>query len=245
MIHQRLREERKRLQLTQQGFAELARTTKGTIVNWEKGASSPTAVQLASLEEAGVDTAYVITDERSGHAWPAQPSRFKSSTFCHQLLRLKDQLGLQQDREIAALLGLSNKASYSRKIRNSFPVDKLKALSFDRPALRLDVEYILTGHSRTTPCPGGPPMNAPNTTNPSFTKFYAQHLTVNGDVIWAMPAEPNVPVSELTHMVDNALRHHNGRVFVAVALLPPDEHADEALPAPDPDDSTGTNGESA
>ena len=162
MIHQRLREERKRLKLTQAALAEMTGLTRKTQSLYDRGERNPNTLYLQILAERGAD-----------------------------------------------------------------------------------IHYILTGQSSTTHHPGEMPMNAPNTTNPSFPPFYAQHLTVNGEVTWAMPAENGVPVPALLHAVDDALRHHNGRVFVAVAMLPPDEYADEALPAPDPDDSTVTAGEAA
>ena len=62
------------------------------------------------------------------------------------LLRLKETLGVQTDKEVAGLLNLSVKAFTSRKLRNSFPEDKLLALKSKRPDLGIDDVYILTGH---------------------------------------------------------------------------------------------------
>jgi len=61
------------------------------------------------------------------------------------LLRLKEQLGVQSDKEVAELLGLSVKAFTARKARASFPRDKLLALKASRPELLIDDVYILTG----------------------------------------------------------------------------------------------------
>jgi transcriptional regulator with XRE-family HTH domain len=61
----RLKEERERLGLTQPEFAEIAGAKKRTVIDWQNGASSPTAVQLAALAGAGVDIAYVITGFRA------------------------------------------------------------------------------------------------------------------------------------------------------------------------------------
>lgn len=61
------------------------------------------------------------------------------------LLRLKERLCVQTDRDVAELLGLSVKAMTARKMRDSFPVDKLLALKARRPDLRIDDQYILTG----------------------------------------------------------------------------------------------------
>ena len=64
MIGQRLKQERQRLKLTQPEFAELALTKKRTLIDWEKGVSSPTAPQLAAMANAGVDVLYVITGQK-------------------------------------------------------------------------------------------------------------------------------------------------------------------------------------
>lgn len=64
-IHDRFKSERERLALTQPGVAELVGVGKTTVINWEKGASSPTAVQLAALAEVGVDVLFVLTGQRS------------------------------------------------------------------------------------------------------------------------------------------------------------------------------------
>ena len=67
--------------------------------------------------------------------------------FEETLLRLKERVGVPSDKGIAELLGMGEKALNARKRRGSFPVDKLKALAADRPDLRLDVKYVLTGES--------------------------------------------------------------------------------------------------
>jgi len=50
--------------LTQPAFAELAGVKKRTVIDWEHGVSSPTAVQLAALAAHGVDILYVVTGQR-------------------------------------------------------------------------------------------------------------------------------------------------------------------------------------
>lgn len=65
MIGERLKSERERLGLTQPEFAETAGAKKRTLIDWEKGVSSPTAVQLAALAAAGVDVLYVLTGQRA------------------------------------------------------------------------------------------------------------------------------------------------------------------------------------
>lgn len=65
--------------------------------------------------------------------------------FEEAALRLKQQLGVSQDKEVASHLGLSPRAWAGRKQSNSFPEKELRALAQQRPDLGLDVEYVLTG----------------------------------------------------------------------------------------------------
>jgi len=71
VIGERLKSERERLGLTQPEFAEAAGAKKRTLIDWEKGVSSPTAVQLAALATIGADVLYVLTGQRSQPAPPA------------------------------------------------------------------------------------------------------------------------------------------------------------------------------
>jgi transcriptional regulator with XRE-family HTH domain len=65
MLNFRLKEERTRLGLTQQAFAEFALAKKRTVADWEKGVSSPTAVQLEALSKVGVDVQFIVTGVKS------------------------------------------------------------------------------------------------------------------------------------------------------------------------------------
>lgn len=65
MIGIRLKEERERLRLAQPEFAKAAGAAKRTLIEWEKGTTSPNAVQLSALFEIGVDVHYVLTGKRS------------------------------------------------------------------------------------------------------------------------------------------------------------------------------------
>lgn len=69
MIGARLKEERTRLGLTQPVFAELAGVKKRAIVDWEKGSSSPTALQLQAFASKGVDVQYIITGSPNEYAY--------------------------------------------------------------------------------------------------------------------------------------------------------------------------------
>lgn len=65
--------------------------------------------------------------------------------FNAQIGRLKEALGLQEDQEVAAALGMSKAALSARKARGAFPEKDLRALVSRRPELRIDVLYVLTG----------------------------------------------------------------------------------------------------
>ncbi|MDD2546974.1 MAG: helix-turn-helix transcriptional regulator [Burkholderiaceae bacterium] len=63
-VYERMKSERERLGWTQPGVAALTQVGKTTVINWEKGASSPTAIQLEALAKAGFDVMYVVTGQR-------------------------------------------------------------------------------------------------------------------------------------------------------------------------------------
>ena len=65
MIYENIKKERERLALTQPAFALIAGAAKRTVIDWEKGVSSPTAVQIAALAEHGADALFIITGKRS------------------------------------------------------------------------------------------------------------------------------------------------------------------------------------
>lgn len=67
----RFKSERERLALTQPRVADLTGVGKTTVINWEKGLSSPTAIQLSALAEVGLDVLYVVTGQRAGGVKPA------------------------------------------------------------------------------------------------------------------------------------------------------------------------------
>jgi transcriptional regulator with XRE-family HTH domain len=70
MIGERLKEERERLGYTQDNFSAAAGAKRRTLVDWERNASSPTAVQLSALADIGVDVQYVVTGMRSQGSQP-------------------------------------------------------------------------------------------------------------------------------------------------------------------------------
>lgn len=66
LIANRLKEERERLALTQEVFADAAGAKRRTLIDWEKGVSSPTAVQLSALANIGADVQYILTGKHQG-----------------------------------------------------------------------------------------------------------------------------------------------------------------------------------
>ena len=65
--------------------------------------------------------------------------------FDEAALRLKQQLEMSQDRDIAKVLGMTPRAWAGRKKNESFPEIELYALAAKRPDLCVDVDYVLTG----------------------------------------------------------------------------------------------------
>ncbi|EIJ68155.1 helix-turn-helix domain-containing protein [Pasteurella bettyae] len=71
-------------------------------------------------------------------------------SFQEKLFRLKNELKIKDDKDIAEMLGFGVKAFSARKSRNSFPEKELFALKAKCPELNLDMDYILLGHRRET-----------------------------------------------------------------------------------------------
>lgn len=67
--------------------------------------------------------------------------------FEEAALRLKQSLKLTDDKDVAAMLGFKKTAWSVRKQRDSFPIKEVFALAQQRPELKLDAEWIVTGHS--------------------------------------------------------------------------------------------------
>jgi|GEM_PF-1107224 len=65
--------------------------------------------------------------------------------FVNAVLRLKLELSLQKDQQVASILGLTKSAFSERKTRNAFPEDKLRALATTRPDLNINFDYVLYG----------------------------------------------------------------------------------------------------
>lgn len=63
-IHQRFREERDRLGLSQAALATWLTTSERTVKNYESGETSPKAKDLQRFAEQGADVLYIVTGER-------------------------------------------------------------------------------------------------------------------------------------------------------------------------------------
>lgn len=64
-IAERIKEERERLGLSQAKLGGIAGVSKQTVITWEKGNTSPTAVQLNEMAENGLDVMYALTGRRT------------------------------------------------------------------------------------------------------------------------------------------------------------------------------------
>lgn len=69
-MNERLREERKRIGMTQDAISVVGGVSKRTVIDWEKGVFPPTSQYLAAIAVAGADVQYILTGIRSGSALP-------------------------------------------------------------------------------------------------------------------------------------------------------------------------------
>ena len=67
-IGTRLREERERLEMTQEEFGQAGGVLKRALIRYEKGERMPDAAFLAAIAAAGADVLYILTGQRSGVA---------------------------------------------------------------------------------------------------------------------------------------------------------------------------------
>lgn len=69
-IHDRLREERERLGMSQDAFGEIAGVRKQAQHLYEKGERHPDTRYLAAIAAAGADVLYILTGQRSAPVAP-------------------------------------------------------------------------------------------------------------------------------------------------------------------------------
>lgn len=95
LIAVRLKEERSRLGLTQEAFAEKAGSKRRTLIDWEKGVSSPTAMNLSALSLIGVDVQYVLTGQRQ-QSGIGEAAVYQAVLDAVDLLSLEDKVDAAQ-----------------------------------------------------------------------------------------------------------------------------------------------------
>ncbi|WDU48704.1 helix-turn-helix domain containing protein [Taylorella equigenitalis] len=76
---------------------------------------------------------------------------FKLGTdFEAKIARLKNELNVKTDKEVAEFFNLSPNSFSDRRIRNSFPDRKLKEIVMGNPKWKhIDLEWVLTGMTAT------------------------------------------------------------------------------------------------
>lgn len=72
-IGARLREERERLEMTQEALGHAGGVLKRALIRYEKGERMPDAAFLAAIAAAGADVLYILTGQRAGGA-PSVPA---------------------------------------------------------------------------------------------------------------------------------------------------------------------------
>ncbi|WP_430303089.1 helix-turn-helix domain-containing protein, partial [Pseudomonas aeruginosa] len=116
MIGNRLREERLRLEMSQDAFSQHCGVTKNTQVSYEKGRRSPDTTYLLKAIEIGVDVLYVVTGRHV-------PAAVKALTQ-EQLAILKYMSGMIQEKPAA--LGRVGRAMYDpQQVRGMGPANYL------------------------------------------------------------------------------------------------------------------------
>ena len=93
---ERLREERKRLKLTQGDMAAAGGVKANAQVNYEKGERAPTADYLQKVLAAGIDVTYLLTGLRSGSGAVAAPAA-ESDSILIPLLSATGSMGPGND----------------------------------------------------------------------------------------------------------------------------------------------------
>ncbi len=94
----RLREERKRLGLTQDAFGAAGGVQKGAVIKYEKGERTPDATFLAGIAAAGADLLYIVT---------GTPTPRGASTCSQQELVLLESYAKADDAGRAVLEGVA------------------------------------------------------------------------------------------------------------------------------------------
>ena len=178
MFGERLKEERKRLGLTQPELAAISDSAKRTVVDWEKEKSSPNAKQLTSMSESGVDVSYLITGIRTQPVeLPSDEAllldSYRALSSAEKKLSLKLLLG--------GLVGLQNNSA-NRDINS----DNRDIISGNRDAISGttgDVNIDNTTDKSADNSNGQGVFNSPN--SPISNSFNTQNGFTELPFIWA------------------------------------------------------------
>lgn len=105
-IGQRLREERERLKLSQEGLGEKLGVDRKVIRNYEGDKTSPRADQLATLMALGADVLYIISGQKLllGVTEPESLESYKPAERAAQVIR--DLILTEQDAAMLMALAL-------------------------------------------------------------------------------------------------------------------------------------------
>lgn len=106
---ERLREERRRLGLTQGDLAAVASIATNTQANYEKGTRNPDSAYLAAVAGAGVDVLYVLTGQRTPRVEEGLNEREQAVLDNYRALPEEDKSAVQR---------------LTHALKESAPVDK-------------------------------------------------------------------------------------------------------------------------
>ena len=111
-LHERLKAERERLGFTQPDMATLTKVGKTTVINWEKGTSSPTAAHLELLAKVGMDVLFVVTGAHAGGVAPAPTLTAEETTMLSYFRKASSAV---RKAALGALIGAEPPASKPKK----------------------------------------------------------------------------------------------------------------------------------
>lgn len=96
-LNERLREERERLGLSQDEFAEIGGVQRRSQGNYERGERVPDAAYLAAIAGSGVDVLYIVTGIRTPPASPvALDADTQGMVDLYQRLPAEDRVAMKR-----------------------------------------------------------------------------------------------------------------------------------------------------
>lgn len=106
------KEERERLGLTQQQFADIGGVTKTTLFNYENG-RDPSSSFIASIATVGADVLYILTGVRLQTATEAKPANQREAALLDNYRNTPESLKRNAEETLSAFAQLkpSKKAS--------------------------------------------------------------------------------------------------------------------------------------